>query len=361
MDAGNSLCRYLLMAAAMASAIGCQSNASGLKARGQMPQDPRPPITTGPASTAPSTSDPFAPIAPLAPPSLMPPNAPSGVVPANSVKPIVGTPVPAEARTWPSANPSGEVVPAVYTGSLRKIPSVVEMLKNSTPQVKVVAIVGANSVITDQEVREAVYQQMQSPRFRALSPEVKEAKKKELYAAELRTMIERELVLDDIYAKLKKAKKLAVIEELRHGATESANARIRAYKRGVGIESDEVFSLFLSAQELTLPVMRRQLERQFMADQYIRTILKDKARPVGLGEIRDYYDSHPEEFAIPEHVKWQHVFISFQKHPAIPAAYDATEAIRKKAAAGADFGAWRDSTTRVSRASKRLWYRRVAR
>jgi parvulin-like peptidyl-prolyl isomerase len=60
---------------------------------------------------------------------------------------------------------------------------------------------------------------------------------------------------------------------------------------------------------------------------------------VGLTEIRDYYDKHPEEFKTPDRVKWQHLFVSFTKHPNAQAAYNHAETLRKKAAAGTDLAA----------------------
>jgi parvulin-like peptidyl-prolyl isomerase len=86
-------------------------------------------------------------------------------------------------------------------------------------------------------------------------------------------------------------------------------------------------------------VLRRQFERQILAQLYINSMLKETGRKVGLAEIRDYYDKHPDEFKLPDRVKWQHIFISLGSPPNPAAAAARMEAVRQRVAAGEDFGA----------------------
>jgi peptidyl-prolyl cis-trans isomerase C len=130
---------------------------------------------------------------------------------------------------------------------------------------------------------------------------------------------------------------MSMADELRERSAQRADAQIREMKKRTMSKSDEEFSAFLRIQGLTLPVLRRQAERQFMAQQYLEEVLRGKARRAGLAEIRDYYDRHPEEFRTPDRVKWQHVFVSLAKHPTPQAAYEYAEAVRKSAEAGGDF------------------------
>lgn len=326
MEVAYPLSRFLVLATALAAAIGCQSDASGVNARGQMPQDPLAPIAPPPPPRigAPTPIDPLSPIAPIPP---LPPNNPQpGVVPTIPGGPIAGSPVPPDARQ-----------PVVPAGGLKQLPTAVEILKNSTPQVKVVAIVGANNVITDQEVRESVWQQ--NFLLTGLEGRKREEKIQELYTKALRRTIERELILDDMYSKLSKAKKTGIIDEIREESKQRADAQIKAIRKELHLTSDDDFNFWLRVQALTLPVLRRQYERDNMAQAYLSSMLKEKGRKVGLAEIRDYYDKHPEEFELPDKVKWQHIFISAAKHPAPKAAYEYTQALWKKAADGEDFTA----------------------
>ena len=107
-----------------------------------------------------------------------------------------------------------------------------DLLKKSVPRVKVVAIVGANNVITDQEVIESVWQQYD--KLKNLEGRERQVKQKELYNFGLRRTIERELILDEMYGKLKKANKNGAIEDLRgsrHSTGRQTGARM---EEGIG-------------------------------------------------------------------------------------------------------------------------------
>ncbi len=201
--------------------------------------------------------------------------------------------------------------------------------KNEVPRVKVVAIVGANNVVTDQEVWESVRQQNEEPSRR--KGNATKPTEKERYAAALRKTIERELILDEMYEKLKKANKASVIEELKDVATRSAEKRIQAMKDRTGAKTDDDWNEWLRARGLTLPVLRRQFERQFMAEQYAHTMIGEVCRHIGATEAREYYDAHPEEFRTSDRARWQHVFISNGNPPNPRAALARVEAIRRQA------------------------------
>jgi parvulin-like peptidyl-prolyl isomerase len=207
-----------------------------------------------------------------------------------------------------------------------------ELMKESIPQVKVVALIGASHLVTDQEVIEAVRQRLGE--FRDLPGAARAAKEKELYAAELRRIIERELILDDMYGKLKKQGRLALADEIKEFAEKAADQSLRSIRNGYGLKTDEEFQAVLRMQGLTQPVIRRQIERQIMADEYVRSAIKEKGRTPGLADIRAYFDEHPDEFKSEDRVKWLDIFISFNKHPTPDAARVHAEQI---------FGKTRDS------------------
>jgi peptidyl-prolyl cis-trans isomerase SurA len=327
MEAANPLCRWLLLAAGLAAVIGCQSDASPAKVRGQMPSEPVVPLAPiapppMPPGAPPSSFTPIAPIAPISPGAPTP-----GVVPAIPGAAVPGSQVPPGAK--------GQVVPAVGT-SMKSVATAAERLKAGVPRVKVVAIVGANNVITDQEVIEAVWRH--NDELSKLQGHAREARQKELYTAELRKTIERELILDEMYAKLKKAGKMNMIEEIKEDAVQKTERQIREMKKAIGFKTDAELNDWFRLQGLTTAVYRRQYERQMMSQTYIGSMLKEKGRRVGLAEIRDYYDKHPEEFKTPDRVKWQHLFVSIARHPNAQAAYNHAEGLRRKAAAGTDLG-----------------------
>ena len=322
MEAANPLCRSLLLAVGLAAVIGCQSDAPVAKARGQLPPESLAPVAPPqtPPPAPPSSFNPNAPVSPGAP-------APSGVVPAAPGGAVPGTPVPAGGK---------DAVKGVGFTPPKAVATAAEALKNGVPRVKVVAIVGANNVITDQEVIESVWQQ--NDELARLDGRAREVKEKELYTAALRKTIERELILDEMYTKLKKANKGVVIDEIKEMAVQATDKQIREMKKKTGSKTDEELNTWLRVQGLTLPILRRQFERQIMSQQYVNSMLKEKGRRVGLAEIRDYYDKHPDEFKTPDRVRWQHIFVGNGNPPNPPAAFARIEAIRQKAATQ-DFGA----------------------
>jgi peptidyl-prolyl cis-trans isomerase SurA len=307
MDAANPLSRWLF-AAGLAAVIGCHAcdRVPIPTIRGQSPD----PAARGP-------------LAPPAPPGVVVPAAP--VLPGLAVQGYPVAPGPAD---------PGVKTAAGYN-ALPNAARVAELMKEGIPQVRVVAHIGTSNHITDQEVIEAVRQRLGE--FRDLPGPARVAKEKELYAAELRRIIERELILDDMYAKLKKQGRLALAEEIKGFAEQAADQSLRAIRKGYGLSTDEEFQSMLRAQGLTQPVIRRQIERQIMADEYVRSAIKEKGRTPGFADIRAYYERHPNEFKTDDRVKWLDIFISFNKHPTPQAAYQHAERVRLEAANGADF------------------------
>lgn len=284
MDAATPLCRSLLLAGLIAVVSGCQS-APVTTARPQMPAE-------GPL-------------------------APVGGPPA-----VAGQPV----------TPAATAAPAADAGM-------------GTPRIKIVAHVGNKNIVTDQEVWEATRQRM----FDYCTPVegakgqmtvVRDpAKEKAVYAEELKRIVDRELVLDEMEARLKKNGKPGVLDDIKEFAGKAADRRLRDRKKAWKLPDDEAFKLVLASQGLTLPVIRRQLERQAMADEYVRNMLREKGKGVGLADVRAYYDRHPDDFRTADTVKWQHIFVSSGRFPNPQAAAAHAEAVRAQAAAGADFAA----------------------
>jgi hypothetical protein len=280
---------------------------AGPVARPQMPTDPRLPISPGPQ---PPAAAPGAPVVTGA---------------------VTGQPVGA-----------GTTVPAGYTPGgpvMTRIP-----VPSGIMRVKVVAIVGdPRNIITDQEVWEAVRQRkgdylslIEGPNGKQIVRD--DEKEKLIYAEELRRVIERELILDEMNKRLKKANKSDVLDQIREYASKAADRQLREYKRALKVQTDEELQTKLLAPEgLTLPVIRRQIERQMMAEEYVRSMLKEKGKGVGLAEMREYYQSNPDEFRTEDRVKWLDIFISFNKFATPRAAYDHAMAVQQHAAAGGDF------------------------
>lgn len=211
------------------------------------------------------------------------------------------------------------------------------------PRIKVVALVGLRNTVTEQEVWEAARQRVQDYVNVVDGPGGKQtivkddAKAKEVYEDELKRIVERELVLEEMEAKLKKAGKAAVMDDIRDFAGKLADRKLRDFKTRTKAKTDDDFRAALAVMGLTPGVVKRQIERQVMADEYVRNSLKERGKTVSLGDVRRYYDDHPDEFARPEAVAWQHIFVSAARFPTPEAARQHAEKVRAEAVAGADF------------------------
>jgi len=176
-------------------------------------------------------------------------------------------------------------------------------------QVRIVATIGTTPIY-DREVREAVYQH--SELFR-LPPFERKAKEKEMYKQELRKLVERELILDELFAMLKDKKQASALKGLKDSAAKEADNRMREIQKTYKIPNEEVLKEFLQAQGLTMAGMRRHFERGFMMQVFLSERLKARVNSIGLYEIRDYYDEHPEEFQTVDSVKWQNLFVRIDR------------------------------------------------
>jgi parvulin-like peptidyl-prolyl isomerase len=202
-------------------------------------------------------------------------------------------------------------------------------------QVRVVATVGGTPIY-ESEVREAVAQQ--SEKLASLTGAERQEKEEQLYYKELRQIIERELILDELFARLKANKaKASVLTELEEAAKKSSEQQMRDVKKMMNITRDEDFKMILQGQGVSISGMRRQLERNFMMRMYLKELLSPSVKDIPLSAMRDYYIDHPEEFQTEDHVKWQDIFINANKFTTRQEARQVAEAVYGRAKQGEDF------------------------
>lgn len=363
MEAANPVCRWLVAASVVALA-GCQSGgtSAAVSARGQSP--PELPAPLSPASSTPIIPpQPIAPVGPVTP--IQPVPSSNGPVvqglpvgSGNAGTPVQGVPAgsgpvgtPIQGLPVASGNApvqgfpvnSGPITPVAMVSpesnrmtvgkAAHPQHDVSSTITNGVPQVKVIALVGSSNLITDQEVIEAVH--MRSEEYLHLQGAQRTNKEKAIYREELLKLIERELILDDMFARLKKNK--ASTEDIKEIASQNADDSLRRFRNMQNARTEEEFIVLLRGQGLTIGVLHRKIEREIMSDEYLRSLTKETGRNVGFAEIRAYYEQHPEQFQTADRVVWQDVFISFNKFQDAKAAYAHAENVRQLAVAGTDF------------------------
>jgi peptidyl-prolyl cis-trans isomerase SurA len=367
MEAASPVCRWLF-AMGLVALAGCQTPGSSeaLNARGQAPGELPAPLS--PASLPPVIPpQPMPPAGPVTPIQPMPPvgpvtplqPVPTGSGPAVPSGPVQGLPVnsnvaggsvqglpvnsgvaggpvqgfpinpgpitPVAMVMPPSNRPNAETAMNLQRESMPQI-------GNSIPQVKVMAQVGS-FIITDQEVIEAVHMRLEE--LRDLAGSARADKEKRIYQEELSKLIERELLIDDVFNRLKKNKKSN--DEIKEIGVQSADERLRDIRNQQGARTEEEFTRGLSSQGLTLAGLRRKIERETMAEVYVHGVLKETGRSPGFTDIRRYYDQHPEEFHVADRVRWQGIFISFNNYSNREAASAHALQVRQMAMEGTDF------------------------
>lgn len=344
MDAASPLGRWLFVLGLLALG-GCKSAdpSAAVNARGQSP-----PELPGPLYPAP--------LAPVAPPQPMPQGGAFNTLQSLPTGGSQSTPGPVQGFPVETATPrppvQGEPVgtgPVTQASMVALAPEQSRFLdptKHVTtsleparlitgiPQIKIAAIVGVSAnIITDQEVKEEVRKHLGD--YRNLTGDERRKKEKELYREELGRMIARELILDDMFARLKKDNKST--DDIKEMAGQETDRVLRSIQKQQGARTEQEFIDQLRAQGLSIPGLRRQIERQMMADEYIRSMLKETGRNPGFTEIRRYYEMHPEEFEIKDRVRWQDLFINFNKYPSRELAHARAEQVKQMIVTGTDF------------------------
>jgi peptidyl-prolyl cis-trans isomerase SurA len=292
-----------------------------LFARSQGPVEELPPVRLGNPTVA--GAPPAAPAIPPPLPGTSDPAQAEGIRPPGDLSP--------PPMTSPTVIPAAGTAPALPPGPAAA-PAPLKL--EGDAQVKIVASIG-NNPIYDSEVREAVYQRL-GDLMRAPESQ-RAAREKELYREELRKIIDRELVIDELTATLLKNKQGAALDKLKEAAAKEADQRLKDFKKDRGIPSDEIFRDALRSQGLTVGGIRRQIQRNFMMQMYLREKMNPYMDKIGLSDVREYYAAHPDEFKSEDRVKWQDLFVQLDRFKTPDEARQYAAGMASRAAKGADF------------------------
>lgn len=189
--------------------------------------------------------------------------------------------------------------------------------------------------ILDDEVREAMAQYvgelLQTPE--GLRPQ----KQQQIYERELQRLIDRELVLEEAKRRVENIGKGDIMVKLQKEADKEADKQLREIKGRVQAKSDDEFKAMLKAQGLSESGMRRQFQHNFMMIEYVRQIIYPTVERIGLQQVRDYYDLHPDEFRSDDKVVWQDIFIDASRFASPAAGRQHAGQVLAAARAGQDF------------------------
>jgi peptidyl-prolyl cis-trans isomerase SurA len=219
-------------------------------------------------------------------------------------------------------------------------PSQIEPVSNNVPAkknetvVKVIATIGTDSVITDEEVWHMVRQKPEQ--YAALIGEARQAKEAELFKSELKQLISREMIIADFTAKVKKNKPTA-LDELNNICIREADRNIKNLMQNLKVKNEDELGKVLGDLGVTEKGLRRQYQRNVMVDLFVGPTIRDKVKTIGLAELRDYYDANPQDFKVQDRAKWMYITVLTSRFKTADEAKQYANWLSEQAAKGVDF------------------------
>jgi peptidyl-prolyl cis-trans isomerase SurA len=207
----------------------------------------------------------------------------------------------------------------------------------NVPAAARIRVVVNGEPILDEEIRATCYQELKNAE--QLPNGERQKRQGEILLAALNSLIEREIVLQDAQNRLggnKNGQKF--LEKLKEAAKKDwEKTRLRPIREQTKLQNDEDIRALFKAQGMSMDLMYRQFERNFMMMEYLRNRVWTSIDKIGFVEIKDYYDTHPEEFEVDDAVEWQDIFVAASKHPSREAARRFAEVLIAKTRLGEDF------------------------
>jgi parvulin-like peptidyl-prolyl isomerase len=234
--------------------------------------------------------------------------------------------------------PDGDGVrPASFTGFLQKQPEPLAEKGDGAVVAAIRATVNGVPVL-DQEVVAASLPLLQGAG--SLPEPDRSQRVREIKNKVLESLIERELILQDAKNRFAKGPGAKFLDKLKEAAEKEFDRQVvRKAKAAYNLKTDDDLKKFLAGQGLSLESLRRNIQRQFISQQYLQFLLGPKLDRIGHEDIEAYFKGHPEEFRQQDKVQWQDIFIAAGRFPSREAARQFADGLRARARAGEEFAA----------------------
>ncbi len=164
------------------------------------------------------------------------------------------------------------------------------------------------SPIFDEEVHANAYQVLVA--IDSLPEPERSQKRREVLKEVLDQLIERELLIQDAQARLKKAGP-NVMKKLNEAADKEFDRRyITGMKKNFNLKSDDDVKDYLRQQGVSFEMVKRQWTQQFISQEYLKNRVLDMLNKIGHEQLVEYYETHADEFKQEDAVEWQDLFVS---------------------------------------------------
>jgi peptidyl-prolyl cis-trans isomerase SurA len=218
-------------------------------------------------------------------------------------------PAPPQPLTGQIPPPPGQ--PAAPTPGLQ--PVGLSALNKSPGTVHVRAWVNGKPIFEDEVFN------ILGPQLRKIITEAPPAQRddemQKAFSKTLETLIDNELLVQEALRMLEKNPKF--LEKMKSYASKEAQKQIAGQMRRMEVPTIEEYKVVLLGQGTTLESVRRMLERDMIAGEFLRAKIRPNIEKEVCHEvIFDYYKQHLNEFMQVDRVKWQDIFIAVgPKHP----------------------------------------------
>jgi hypothetical protein len=163
--------------------------------------------------------------------------------------------------------------------------------------------------IFDDEVLQGAGPEMR--RVYSLPDSQRSEKMTELLNAVIDQIVDQELMYQDAVKKIEKNGK-HMLDKLRDFVDQEFDKTVQKMRDGK-VPEDQI-------REIE-PTARRMLERNLISTEYARSRIKPTLDSIGMRDIREYYETHLNEFMTVDKVIWQDIFIPTSKN--LPTVEDA--------------------------------------
>jgi parvulin-like peptidyl-prolyl isomerase len=161
----------------------------------------------------------------------------------------------------------------------------------------------------------------------------------EILKRAVESLIDREVLLSDAIAKLKRNGKPgeAMLKKIQEAADEAFDKVQRQMLKERHLSSRAELMDYMRRHHMSMDLFRRWWERNWMAQQYLYARLGPQMDRIGHTEVSEYYNSHRDQYMQPDSVDWQDIFLDAGRHASRAAAHEFAEALVQRVQQGEDF------------------------
>src|SRR5262249_51183756 len=139
------------------------------------------------------------------------------------------------------------------------------------------------------------------------------AKQVEVFKRELDQIIDREVIVQDVFRKLEKNRK--VLDKLTASADKEFDKQLAAMRKRAGLKTEQELKDLITEQGSTLESSRGMSRPNFSSRKNKKTPISPFGNKVAHKETREYYEHPRNDFQTGDSVKWQDLFLAGGPNP----------------------------------------------